>query len=53
MRSPRRVTITPLGMPWRSLKVAIDFLARVTTTFWPTIAVMSPTAASRVLGFAV
>ena len=28
MRSPRRVTITPIFMPSRSLKVAMSFLAR-------------------------
>jgi len=31
MRSPRRVTVTPMGIPWRSLKAAMDFLARVIT----------------------
>ena len=25
MRSPRSVTVTPIGIPWRSLKAAIDF----------------------------
>ena len=35
MRSPRSVTIAPIGMPLRTLNCAIDFLARVTTGFWP------------------
>ena len=39
----------PIAMPSRSLKPAIDFLARVTTGFWPAIKVMSPTAASTFL----
>jgi hypothetical protein len=38
MRSRRSVTLAPIGMPSRSLKVAIAFLARVTTGFWPVIA---------------
>ena len=38
MRSRRSVTIAPIGWPSRSLKVAIDFLALVTTGFWPVIA---------------
>ena len=29
MRSPRRVTLQPMGMPSRILKPAIEFLARV------------------------
>jgi len=29
MRSPRKVTMQPMGMPLRILKFAIDFLARV------------------------
>ena len=28
MRTPRRVTFAPIGMPSRSLKPAIDFFAR-------------------------
>src|ERR1043165_5820962 len=34
MRSPRRVTLTPMALPSRSLKPAIDFLALVTSGFW-------------------
>jgi len=33
MRLLRSVTIAPIGMPARSLKLAIAFLARVTTGF--------------------
>ncbi len=33
MRSPRNVTIAPIGIPARSLNAAIDFFARVTTGF--------------------
>ena len=39
MRSPRRVTLTPMALPSRSLKPAIDFLARVTSGFWPVMIV--------------
>jgi len=46
MRSPRRVTIAPIGIPARSLKAAIDFFARVTTGAWPVIHRRSLTAAS-------
>ena len=35
MRSPRSVTITPTGMPSRSLKFAIDLCARRIAGFWP------------------
>ena len=35
LRSPRRVTLAPMALPSRSLKPAIDFLALVTTAFWP------------------
>ena len=37
MRSPRRVTLAPMALPSRSLKPAIDFLALVTSGFWPVI----------------
>ena len=37
MRSPRSVTIAPIGMPLRTLNCAIDFFARVITGFWPVI----------------
>jgi sarcosine oxidase subunit alpha len=33
MRSRRKVTFTPMGIPSRSLNVAIDFFARATTGF--------------------
>ena len=39
MRSPRRVTLAPMALPSRSLKPAIDFLARVTIGFWPVMIV--------------
>ena len=51
MRSLRRVTIAPMGMPARSLKFAIAFLERVTTGFCPVIAFSSSTAASMIFGF--
>ena len=35
-----------MGMPSRSLKEAMDFLARVTTAFCPAMAVSSATASS-------
>ena len=38
MRSRRSVTITPIVWPSRSLKIAIAFLARVTTGFCPVMA---------------
>ena len=41
IRSPRSVTLAPIGRPSRILKVAIAFLARVTTAFWPAMAVRS------------
>ena len=41
IRAPRRVTLTPIGMPSRSLKVAIDFLALLMTGFWPAIIIRS------------
>jgi hypothetical protein len=34
----RSVTLQPIGMPSRSLKVAIDLRALVMTGFWPAIA---------------
>ena len=46
MRSPRSVTLTPIGMPSRSLNWAIDFLALVITAFWPAMACISSAAAS-------
>ena len=53
MRSPRSVTIAPIGMPSRTLKAAIDFLARVTTGFCPVIWPSSFTAGSRIFAFCV
>ena len=37
IRSPRSVTMAPIDLPSRSLKLAIDFLALVTTGLWPVI----------------
>src|SRR5260370_176704 len=37
MRLPRRVTMAPMAIPSRTLKAAMDFLARVTTGFCPVI----------------
>ncbi len=37
MRSPRSVTMQPMGMPLRILKFAMDFFARVITGFCPAI----------------
>ncbi len=51
MRGPRNVTLQPMGTPWRRLKLAIDFLARVTTGFWPVMLPSSVTATSSPLGF--
>src|SRR5262245_38408279 len=51
MRGPRSVTLQPIGAFSRSLKFAIDFLARVTTGFWPVIACRSAVAKSRTLAF--
>ena len=46
MRTPRRVTMQPMGTPSRILKPAMAFLDFVTTGFWPAILVRSPTALS-------
>ena len=46
MRARRRVTLTPTGMPSRSLKLAIDFLARRTFGAWPAIVASCSVAAS-------
>ncbi len=51
IRAPRSVTVQPTGMPARSPKLAIAFLALVTTAFWPVIRPSSSTAASSCLGF--
>src|SRR5271154_7246306 len=49
--SPRRVTIAPIGIPSRTLKAAMDFLALVVTGFWPAIAARSATRGSMILTF--
>src|SRR6185312_1079198 len=46
IRSPRNVTLAPIGMPSRSLNCAMDLRARCTSGFWPVIAVRSRTAPS-------
>ena len=51
MRSPRRVTVAAMGMPWRSLKAAIDLLERRMAGFWPVMRPSSSMAASRSLMF--
>src|SRR6476659_1859408 len=40
---PRMVTLAPIALPSRSLKPAIDFLARVTRGFCPVFTVMPAT----------
>ncbi len=49
MRAPRKVTLTPMGRPSRTLKVAIAFLALQISGFWPVILAMSPAALSMTL----
>ena len=44
MRSLRSVTLAPIGIFSRSLKVAIDLRALVTTGFWPAISARSAAA---------
>ncbi len=51
IRSPRRVTETPIGIPSRSLKEEIAFFARRITGFWPVILPISSAAASSTLIF--
>src|SRR6266705_2947753 len=51
MVSPRRVTMAPMGMPSRTLKAAMDFLALVVTGFWPAMAARSATSGSMILTF--
>src|SRR5213082_3148723 len=53
MRSRRSVTMQPIGMPSRSLKLAMAFFARVTTGLWPVINVTSATVESIALAFCV
>ncbi len=47
MYARRRVTLTPTGMPSRSLKAAIDFFARRTLGCWPAIVASCLVAASK------
>src|SRR5260370_16615868 len=51
MRSPRKVTAQPMGMPLRILKFAMDFFARVLMAFWPVIWPSSCAAVSSNLTF--
>src|SRR5882757_6709372 len=51
MMSPRRVTMAPMGIPSRTLKAAMDFLALVVTGFWPAMAARSATSGSMILTF--
>src|SRR5258708_3368237 len=51
LRSPRKVTAQPMGMPLRILKFAIDFLARVMMAFCPVICPSSCAAVSNSLTF--
>src|SRR5690348_10316672 len=46
MRSPRKVTAQPIGMPLRILKFAMDFFARVIMAFCPVICPSSCAAVS-------
>ena len=46
MRARRSVTVTPTGMPSRSLKFAIDLRARRTFGAWPAIVASCSEAAS-------
>ena len=46
MRSPRSVTLTPTGIPSRSLKFEIDFLAWRSTGCCPVMVRSSSTASS-------
>ena len=52
MRRPRSVTLQPIAMPSRSLKLATDLRARQTAGFWPLIRVMSLIAACSFLASA-
>ena len=46
MVSPRKVTLTPIGTPLRSLKLEMSFLETVATAFCPLIVVISLIAPS-------
>ena len=50
MRSPRRVTLAPMGIPARRRKDAMDLRARVTMGCWPVMARRSRTATVDGLG---
>ena len=52
MRSLRSVTLAPIGIFSRTLKAAIDFLAWVTTAFWPAISAEILGGDRRLLGIA-
>ena len=49
----RRVTLAPMGMPARSLNVAMDLRALVTRGCWPAMAASSLTATSSALGLSL
>src|SRR4029078_7447628 len=51
MRSPRRVTVAAMGMPWRRRKAAIDLRERRRAGFCPVMRPSSSMAASRILMF--
>src|SRR5437763_1648976 len=51
MRSPRKVTAQPMGMPLRILKFAMDFFARVIIALCPVIWPSSTAAVSNSLAF--
>src|SRR5258708_3147302 len=53
MRSPRSVTMAPIGIPSRTLKAAMDFLALVITGFCPVIWPRSLASGSMILRFCV
>ena len=48
MRSLRRVTRAPMGMPLRSLKLLMSFLETVGTAFRPAMELISTTAFSTI-----
>ena len=45
--------MVPIGMPLRTLNCAIDFLARVTTGFWPVMRAISSAPVSTIFAFCV
>ena len=50
MRSPRKVTFTPIARPSRSLKFAMLVRALVTTGFWPVIWIKITDSSIQALG---